>query len=112
VRAETPVWPGHVPAPAPAIVHRAPLVAEVVDASDITVAVTGRGSATADPARLSIGGGPWVEITAWAGPWPVDERWWAPAPRRRARWQMVTADGSAHLLAVEGGRWYVEATYE
>ena len=112
VRAETPVWPGHVPAPAPAIVHRAPLVAEVVDASDITVAVNGRGSATADPARLSIGGGPWVEITAWAGPWPVDERWWAPAPCRRARWQMVTADGSAHLLAVEGGRWFVEATYE
>ena len=112
MRAETPVWPGRVPSPAPAIVYRAPLVAEVVDACDTTVAVTGRGSATADPARLSVGGGPWVEITAWAGPWPVEERWWAPTPRRRARWQVVTADGSAHLLALEGGRWYVEATYE
>jgi protein ImuB len=112
VRAETPVWPGRVPAPAPAIVHRAPLVAEVVGASGTAVTVTGRGGASTDPARLSIGGGPWAEIAAWAGPWPVDEHWWTPSPRRRARWQVLTADGSAYLLAVEGGRWFVEATYD
>ena len=29
-----------------------------------------------------------------------------------ARMQAVMADGSAHLLAVEGGRWWVEATYD
>jgi len=27
------------------------------------------------------------------GPWPVDEHWWTAAPRRRARWQVITADG-------------------
>jgi protein ImuB len=84
----------------------------VVDAIGTAVAVTGRGSPSADPARLSIGGGPWADITAWAGPWPVDERWWTAAPRRRARWQVITADGRAHLLALEGGRWLVEATYD
>ena len=109
---ERPVWPGHVPSPAPATVHRAPPSAEVVDAIGAAVTVTGRGSASADPARLSIDGGPWADITAWAGPWPVDEHWWTAAPRRRARWQVITTDGRAHLLALEGGRWLVEATYD
>ena len=54
-----------------------------------------------------------AEVVAWAGPWPVDERWWDPARhRRRARLQVVTADGVAHLLALEGGRWRTEATYD
>ncbi|MDQ3897022.1 MAG: DNA polymerase Y family protein, partial [Actinomycetota bacterium] len=64
-------------------------------------------------ARLSVGGGPWSAVTAWAGPWPVDERWWdAEAHRRQARWQVVTADGAAHLLSQCDGRWAVEATYD
>jgi protein ImuB len=43
----------------------------------------------------------------------VDECWWdPPAHRRRARWQLVTAEGDAHLAAVESGRWVVEATYD
>ena len=84
----------------------------MVDAVGTTVAVTGRGSASADPTRLSIAGGPWTDITAWAGPWPVDEHWWTAAHRRRARWQVITADGRAHLLALERGRWLVEATYD
>jgi protein ImuB len=75
--------------------------------------VTGRGEASAAPARLSIAGGRWCDIEAWAGPWPADERWWdADTRRRRARWQVSTTDGGAHLLAVEGGRWFVEATYD
>ncbi|MFF5216284.1 DNA polymerase Y family protein [Micromonospora sp. NPDC000442] len=54
-----------------------------------------------------------VEIVGWAGPWPVDERWWAPAEaRRRARFQVRLADGSALLLAVESGQWLVEAIYD
>ena len=77
------------------------------------VGVGGRGSASAAPARLSVGGGPWVEVVGWAGPWLADERWWdPPAHRRRARFQVVAADGNAHLLAVENGRWWVEATYD
>ena len=108
-----PPWPGHLPAPAPATVHPEPPPAQVVDAAGTPVGVTGRGRATAAPARLSVDGGPWTEVAAWAGPWPCDERWWDPRNhRRRARWQLVTTTGTAHLLAVEGGRWSVEATYD
>jgi protein ImuB len=106
-------WPGGLPPPAPATILAHPLAAEVVDAEGRPVGVTGRGRPTAAPARLSVGGGPWTELTAWAGPWPLDERWWDPrAHRRRARWQVVTAAGAAHLLVLEGGRWSVEATYD
>ena len=94
-RGDGPPWPGGIPSPSPATVHCAPVPAEVVDA------------------RLSIAEGPWSAVTAWAGPWPVDERWWDDAAHhRRARWQVVTADGTAHLLSQEGDRWEVEATYD
>jgi protein ImuB len=106
-------WPGQVPAPAPAVVHPEPLAAEVADATGAVVAVGGRGLASAPPARLRIAGGPWTAITAWAGPWPMDERWWDPGLHRRlARLQVVTADGTAHLLKLSGGTWWVEATYD
>ncbi|MEV4714284.1 DNA polymerase Y family protein [Micromonospora sp. NPDC049374] len=71
-------------------------------------------SATA-PSATALRGGTVasVEIVGWAGPWPVDERWWAPAEaRRRARFQVRLADGSALLLAVESGQWLVEALYD
>jgi protein ImuB len=52
-------------------------------------------------------------VAAWAGPWPTEERWWdGQSARRRARVQLCLADGSAHLLALEGGQWWVEATYD
>ncbi|HEY0397392.1 MAG TPA: DNA polymerase Y family protein, partial [Acidimicrobiia bacterium] len=54
-----------------------------------------------------------VEITGWTGPWPVDERWWAPGEsRRRARFQMMLADGRALLVSLAGGHWSVEAVYD
>ncbi len=110
---ETPPWPGGLPPPAPANVHLRPIHAEVVDAAGTPVGVTGRGGSTGVPSRVSIAGGPWFDIAAWAGPWPFDERWWDPsAHRRRARWQVVTVAGTAHLLVVESGHWSVEATYD
>ena len=108
-----PPWPGRLPSPAPATVLSPPLRAEVVDAAGAPVAVSGRGVASGEPARVSVAGGPWSPVVAWAGPWPVDERWWdPPAHRRRARWQVVTAGGAAYLLSLEGGGWLVEATYD
>ncbi|HEX2119352.1 MAG TPA: hypothetical protein VHF91_09230, partial [Acidimicrobiales bacterium] len=90
-----PPWPGRIPPPSPATVHAVPVPAEVADA------------------RLSVAGGPWSAVTAWAGPWPVDERWWDDAAsRHRARWQVLTVDGKAHLLSQEGNCWAVEATYD
>jgi hypothetical protein len=41
----------------------------------------------------------------------VTERWWS-VRRRRARLQVVTADGVARLLCTERGQWWVEALYD
>jgi len=106
-------WPGRIPAPVPATVCRDPLPARVTDDTGAPVTVTGRAQISAPPARMSVDGGPWLAITAWAGPWPVAERWWRPqAARRRARFQLVTEDGAAWLAAVQDGRWQIEARYD
>ncbi|GHJ13901.1 DNA polymerase Y family protein [Micromonospora sp. AKA38] len=108
-----PPWPGRIPPPAPAVVLPTPLAAEVHDAAGEPVVVSARLAVSAAPARLTVGTGRPAEITGWVGPWPVDERWWAPVEaRRRARFQVCLADGSALLLAVEGGQWLVEAIYD
>ncbi|MGH9222590.1 MAG: DNA polymerase Y family protein, partial [Acidimicrobiales bacterium] len=105
--------PGQVPVPAPATVLAAPVPAEVVGDDGAPVTVSGRGLPSSPPAHLSIEGRRPEAVVAWAGPWPADERWWDPqAHRRRARWQLVTASGAAHLLTLEAGRWSVEATYD
>jgi hypothetical protein len=104
-------WPGRLPPPSPTEVLRRPRRAEVADAAGRAVEVSGRGLLNGEPARLSVEGGPWQPITAWAGPWPVSERWWS-ARRRRARVQVVTADGTARLLCSERAQWWVEALYD
>ncbi|WP_089157239.1 DNA polymerase Y family protein [Micromonospora sp. NBS 11-29] len=108
-----PPWPGRIPPPAPAVVLSTPLAAEVHDAAGEPVMVSARLAVSAPPARVTVGTGRPAEISGWVGPWPVDERWWAPAEvRRRARFQVCLVDGSALLLAVEGGQWLVEAIYD
>jgi protein ImuB len=107
-----PPWPGRLPGLAPAIVHQPPLPAEVTDETGHPVSVGSRGTASARPARLKVGNGVPAVIGAWAGPWPVEERWWDAGGRRRARFQVCTTDGGAYLLAREGRRWWVEATYD
>ena len=106
-------WPGRLPTPSPTRVHPDPPVAELVDGSGAPLRVSGRGFLSGPPAQLSVAGGPWQEVVAWAGPWPLEERWWDPARhRRRARLQVVTTDGQARLLVVEAGTWHVAATYD
>ncbi|HRA35026.1 MAG TPA: DNA polymerase Y family protein, partial [Acidimicrobiales bacterium] len=106
-------WPGRVPDPAPASVLADPEPVEVVDAGGRPVGVTGRAEVTAPPARLTRPGRRPQSLTGWAGPWPVEERWWDPARhRRRARFQLVDDTGTAHLVAVEAGRWWLEAVYD
>ena len=141
VRPDGAPWPGRMPDPAPAVVWPAPRPAEVVDAEGRRVAVSGRGIISAPPSRCLLDpsgarggerrGSDWREIRAWAGPWCIDERWWdALAHRRRARLQVVLgpaggsgaggsgagrshpSSGTAHLLTLEDGRWWVEATYD
>src|SRR5215218_2522830 len=106
-------WPGQVPAPAPAVVYAEPLPVEVVDAAGASVAVDGRGLLGSLPSRVRVRGRAWSAITAWAGPWLVDERWWDPAAHRRlVRLQATTDQGTAYLLRLAGGHWWVEAIYD
>ena len=106
-------WPGRLPAPSPARVLPALVRAEVVDRHDRPVGVSGRGLASAAPARVRVDGGPAQAVAGWAGPWPVDERWWDTVNhRRRARFQVLTEEGLALLLVVEEGQWWLEAAYD
>ena len=106
-------WPGQIPPPAPATVYPVPRQAKVTDGSGGLVGVTGRGHVSGEPARLSVAGGPPLTVTAWTGPWPVTERWWDPEHAcRKARFQLVTADGSAWLAIVQDGSWLIEASYD
>lgn len=108
-------WPGRLPPPSPMLTYHDPLAAQVVDAQQQPVTVSGRGEVSSVPRWLAVGDEAtfWLEITAWAGPWPLDERWWdSDRRRRRARFQVITNDGRAHLLGLERGRWWVDAVYE
>ncbi len=106
-------WPGRLPAPSPASVLIAPRPAKVIAADGEPIAVSDRLMVSAAPKWLGIEQRAPVEIVGWAGPWPLDVRWWDPAAaRRRARFQMTTADGVGWLLVHECGRWSVEAVYD
>ncbi|MCP5025105.1 MAG: DNA polymerase Y family protein [Actinomycetia bacterium] len=106
-------WPGQLPAPSPALVHRDPIPATVVDPHGESVRVTGRGLVSGEPALVAIDDGPPVPVAGWAGPWPADEWWWDPdRHRRRARIQVTLTSGPARLLVLESGRWWLEATYD
>lgn len=105
-------WPGSIPAPAPATVLPSPAPAQVVGHEGQPVLVSGRGALVGEPARVRIADA-WHRVQAWAGPWPVDERWWDEhAARRIARFQVVGVDGSAWLMVVENGSWWLEAVYD
>lgn len=100
-------WPGKLPAPTPAQVYPDPVPVHVLSAAGVPVGVNARGELSVPPSLVGR-----QKVLEWAGPWPVDERWWDPMThRRRARLQVVLADGSAHLLVVEHGAWHLEATY-
>ena len=106
-------WPGALPAPSPAVVPGEVQRAALVDGRGQPVRVGGRGELSASPATLAVGGGPPQPVTGWAGPWPIEERWWDPTRHRRlARFQVVTADGTAHLVVAEHRNWWIAATYE
>jgi protein ImuB len=105
-------WPGRLPAPSPSRVPPSPRAAELYDAAGVMVTVTGRGLPSAAPAELVVDGRR-QPITGWAGPWPVDERWWdTDEHRRRARFQILTADGQARLVTLENGQWWITAYWD
>ena len=77
------------------------------------VRVSSRGELSAPPSCLAMGHGPPIEVGQWAGPWPCDEKWWDPLHgRRRARLQVVSADGIAYLSVLEAGEWTQAALWD
>ena len=123
-------WPGRLPAPLPTTVYPLPLPAKLFDADGALISVSSRGAISAPPVKVqlpalgsssSAGSFPQSRITegtvveridSWTGPWPLVERWWDPqGARRQARLQIVTTKGAAHLLVIEGGDWWLEASY-
>ena len=109
-----PPWPGRLPAPSPAVVAVTPWAVRLLDAAGRPVGVDGRGMLSGAPAALGAAGAPaTIAVAAFSGPWPADEKWWEGAGRRRrARLQVVTADGEALLLVLERGSWHVEGVYD
>jgi protein ImuB len=104
-------WPGSLPTPSPAVVHRPARAIDVLDAAGASVGVSGRGVVSAPPATVQLGGST-EPVQAWAGPWPVDERWWdAARARRTARFQVLTRSGRLLLVGVERGQWWLTAEY-
>lgn len=111
-RGEMPPWPGSLPPPAPAEVPQQPVQVQLLDSEGELVGVSARGVPSGSP-RWLVSDGRRTEIEAWAGPWPVEERWWDRERRsRRARFQVVTEGGVAHVVALESGVWTIEATYD
>ncbi len=105
-------WPGALPAPSPARVLSTPCAVELLDADGSAVAVSGRGRVSSAPHLLVVDGRS-CEVVAWAGPWPVYERWWDDERRcRQARFQLLTDDGLARLVALESGQWSVVAIWD
>ncbi len=108
-----PPWPGRVPSPSPAVVWAQPAPAVLSGQGGEPVTVDGRCAVSTPPTALAVAGGEPLGVVGWSGPWPVVERWWdRPRARRLARFQVATEDGRAWLLALEGGRWWVEGTYQ
>lgn len=107
-------WIGRIPAPSPAIVYPldAAELVKVCGENGDPIRVDGRGVMSAAPSVLRVLGRSPVDIVAWAGPWLIDERWWdGERHSRRARLQVVTADGRALLVVCVDGSWSIGAAY-
>ncbi len=111
-------WSGQLPLPAPTKVWTDPVMVEVLDAIEQPIGVSGRGELSSTPEIVCLDLVPHARrrvrsrVVGWAGPWPADERWWdAGSHRRRARLQLELDDGSAHVVMIEHGSWWLEATY-
>lgn len=111
-REPDPPWPGRLPDPAPSTVFEPPRPVTVFSASGDELAVDDRGALSAPPASISSGRST-LRVEAWAGPWTADERWWdAELASRTSRLQVVDTGGTAWLLALEHGSWWVEGRYD
>lgn len=103
-------WPGGVPRPSPSQVPRRCEMVELVDATGAVVLLSSSAALRSTPTALRAGGQQRV-VVGWSAPWPVSEAWWR-RPQRRARLQVLLADGSAVLLSYTSGSWSLVGVYD
>lgn len=103
-------WPGCIPPPSPARVPRRVQVVELVGSSGEAIRLGSSATLAVAPRWLRVGGAQ-REVVAWSAPWPVSERWWQ-RRQRRARMQLLLADGSAVLLGYAAGSWSLAGVYD
>lgn len=96
VAADEPPWPGHIPAPAPALVASAPPRLEVEWDDGI-------------PVRVRLGTR-WEPVLTWSGPWRMTGRWWR-GEDPVDRYQIVTSVG-AILCVVQDDGAYLAGVYD
>lgn len=105
-------WPDSLPHPAPATVFEPPRPVSLFAESGAELSVDDRGFLSDSPALVSSGGRS-LSVSSWSVPWTVDERWWdAQRSSRASRIQIVDTSGTGWLLALEHGRWWLEARYD
>lgn len=104
-------WPGRLPGPAPVVVFQQlrPVRVETADGSPASPCEPGTG---AGPEWFTDPAGRRRRVIAWAGPWPVRQRWWDAHATSVERFQLVTEDQQAWVLAASGTSWWAEARYD
>ncbi|MCS5713044.1 DNA polymerase Y family protein [Herbiconiux sp. CPCC 205716] len=114
-RAEVAPWPGSLPPPLPTTVFEQRRQVLLLTSRNELVDVDDSGELIGEPARFSpdVSSRSLRPVQAWAGPWPVSERWWDSRKARRLdRLQLIDADGTAWLLALDRHLWWAEARYD
>ncbi|WP_114046145.1 DNA polymerase Y family protein [Acidipropionibacterium virtanenii] len=104
-------WPGRLSGPAPGVVFEQlrPVRVQTADGSPARPCEPGAG---AGPEWLTTPAGQRRRVIAWAGPWPVRQRWWGAQATSVDRFQLVTEDQQAWVLAASGTSWWAEARYD
>ncbi|WP_041707581.1 DNA polymerase Y family protein [Acidipropionibacterium acidipropionici] len=104
-------WPGRLSGPAPGVVFQQlrPVRVQTADGSPARPCEPGTGDS---PEWFTDPSGRRRRVIAWAGPWPVLQRWWDAGATSVERFQLVTEDQQAWVLAASGDSWWAEARYD
>lgn len=107
-------WPGKLPGPSPALCFDSRVEVSLLSKEGSTVELTSDVFFTVEPCWLELHGpGRRVKIVGWSTPWPISERWWDPdVSTKLARVQVLTEELGALLIKTEGGRWFLEGSYD
>ncbi len=112
IDAQDPPWPGGIADPRPAAVYLDRPAVELLDQAGSLISLSGRGELHGVPFQLNSPNGSFL-VRSHLGPWLVEQRWWDDERSQRyGRLLLLLHDGSAYLVVVNSGRWFLEAIYD